>query len=640
MLHLVLNIKISLMVKSFYNYEAKNELLLQNWEKFVGAGKIPKDIKSYIQQSWIRSKHYNIDSALEHSQTKMTDANEICFIKENQFLVDQSNPYLQKLLNLMDTEMLVIALSNHKSEIVSTLGKNLRTAEKINLTPGSRWSEEDRGTNGIGTTVQESKPLSIFGHEHYSSSWHEWICTSSPILDPFTNKMLGVINLSGQKDFVPLHNIALVQSIARMIENDIYEYIQSSDASNYLHHFRSKNPIVIFDEYFQIKYTNLEAVKLLHLIKGEHFPLFPKGVNLMNVQIITNQYKDFKGKTWNVTTQPFKINNRILGRIATFEKTTSITTTTNKKLAEKQITFDSIITVNKAFKQLKVLASQYATTDLNVLISGETGTGKELFAKAIHNSSDRKDEPFVVVNCGAIPKDLIASELFGYVEGAFTNALKGGKKGKFELAHNGTLFLDEVGELPLDLQPYLLRIVEEGLVYPVGATNPELIDVRIIAATNKNLKSSIEAGTFREDLFYRLNILNLNIPSLRERKGDIAALFTAFLKEQQLHFAQVDLEIFNVLQVHNWLGNVRELRNCFHKMLFNFKLQNDRNVVTVEDLPGEYVFGEKHSITVLEEELPGLNVEDALKISRGNKTNAAKILGISRMTLYRRLKQL
>lgn len=139
----------------------------------------------------IRSKHYNINSTLEHSETKMSRTNEVSFIKENQFLINQSNPYLQKLLNLMDTEMLVIALSNHKSEIISTLGKNLSTAEKINLTPSSRWSEEDCGTNGIGTTVQESKPPSIFGHEHYSSSWHEWICTSSPILDPFTNKMLG-----------------------------------------------------------------------------------------------------------------------------------------------------------------------------------------------------------------------------------------------------------------------------------------------------------------------------------------------------------------------------------------------------------------------------------------------------------------
>ncbi len=625
------------MVQSFHDYQKNNQSLLYNWTTFIDSGNVPLNTKTYIQQSWKRSKAYNIDAALNHSPVSMSDANTTFFIKENQFLIEQSSPYLKKLMESMDSEMFGITLANHRCEVLTTMGKNLKAAERINLTPGSRWSEKDCGTNGIGTTLLESKPLSIFGHEHYSQSWHGWICTSSPILDPFTNKTLGVINLSGQKDFVPLHNIALVQSIAKMIEGSIYEHIQSSVASNYLNHFRSNNPIVIFDEYFQIKYTNLAAVRSLHLIKGEHFPLFPKGMNLMNSLTITNQYKDYNGKAWNVITQPFKINNRVLGRIAIFEKVTSIATTIGKPKSHQPTTLNHIITENYQVKQLKLLAAEYAKTDLNVLITGETGTGKELFARAIHNSSARKDNPFVVVNCGAIPKELIASELFGYVEGAFTNALKGGKKGKFTMANNGTLFLDEIGELPYELQPYLLRILEEGKVYPVGATKEQVINVRIIAATNRDLKKAISESIFRPDLYYRLNILTINIPSLRERPEDIIALFSAFLKEQKFSFIQVHPEIFQVLQRHPWIGNVRELRNCFHKTLFNFQLQNERSVLTLKDLPKEYLLSEQPLLPIIEEETIPLTIEEALKITKGNKSRAANLLGISRMTLYRKL---
>lgn len=625
------------MVQSFHNYQSKNQSYFQYWKAFIDSGELPEDMVEYIQKSWMRSKQHNIDATLEHSPMMMNDANKLYFQKENQFLIEQSSPHLKLLVEAMNTDKLLLTLANHKSEVVSTLGKNLKAAEKMNLIPGSRWSEEDCGTNGIGTAVLESKALSIFGHEHYSQSWHNLICTSSPILDPFTDKMLGVITLSGQKDFVPLHNMALVQSLTKMIESSIYDHIQYSVASNYLHFFQSKNPIVIFDEYLRIKYVNLEAVRLLHLTKGMHFQLFPTEVNLMSVATLTNQYKDYKGKTWNVSTQAFKINNRMLGRIAVFEKAITIPVTVKEKPVPKSIQLDDIITENNRVKHLKLLADQYAKTDLNVLIMGETGTGKELFARAIHNNSERKNKPFVVVNCGAIPKDLIASELFGYVEGAFTNAVKGGKKGKFTAADTGTLFLDEIGELPIDLQPYLLRILEEGKVYPVGAIEGKPVDVRIVAATNRNLLSAITAGMFREDLYYRLNILKLEIPPLRERKEDIAPLFTAFLKEQKFSFIQVEQAVLHILQTHNWSGNVRELRNCFYKTLFNFQLHHSRSTITAKDLPEEYLPKAPINLPFVEEEQIPLTIEEALAITKGNKSKAADLLGISRMTLYRKL---
>ncbi len=626
------------MVRSFHNYKAKNKTLLNNWNVFTDSGEMPADVVAHIEESWVRCKGHDLDAGLNYSPHRMSDANASALLKENRFLIEQSTPHLEQLVDLMDADTPVITLANHDCEVVTTLGKNLAMPEKVNLVPGSRWLEEDCGTNGIGTSVIEGKALSIFGHEHYCQGWHEWVCTSSPIADPFTDKMIGIINISGRKDFVPLHNIALVRSIAKMIESSIYDHVQFSVASNYAKHFSSNNPVIIFDEYFRIKYVNLEAVRSLHLLKGEHFQLFPGEVNLMHSITITNKYKDFKGKTWNVTTQSFRINNRVLGRIAVFEKVVSIPIESPKKQVIEQINFDHIITANPQIKHLKTQANQYAKTDLNVLITGETGTGKELFARAIHNNSDRKDKPFVVINCGAIPRDLVASELFGYVEGAFTNAKKGGQKGKFVAADKGTLFLDEIGELPLDLQPYLLRVLEEGVVYPVGAVEGQAVDVRIIAATNRDLKADVEADKFRADLYYRLNILKLAIPALRERKEDIPALFTAFLKEQKFPTIQVRQEVFSALQQHDWQGNVRELRNCFHKILFNFQLHNEEGIIGAKDLPEEYLATKKIFIPIDEEvkECP-LTIEQALKITKGNKSKAADLLGISRMTLYRKL---
>lgn len=249
MLHFVTNQFEKSMVKSFHNYASKNQSLLQDWERFVDSGNLSSEIKPYIGESWKRSKSLKINTSLSHSPYCMNDSNTLAFVKENQFLINQVQRHLIKLIETVDSEDLIITLANHRSEVITTVGKNLTPAERINLSPGSRWSEEDCGTNGIGTAIKESEALSIFGHEHYSQFWHELVCTTSPIKDPFTEKMLGAITLSGPKDFVPLHNMALVQNISNMIERSIYDHIQFSVASNYLEYFRSNKPLIIFDEF-------------------------------------------------------------------------------------------------------------------------------------------------------------------------------------------------------------------------------------------------------------------------------------------------------------------------------------------------------------------------------------------------------
>lgn len=273
-----------------------------------------------------------------------------------------------------------------------------------------------------------------------------------------------------------------------------------------------------------------------------------------------------------------------------------------------------------------------------ILITGETGTGKEVFAGSIHNYSNRRKEPFIAINSAAIPKTLIEFELFGYEEGAFTGAKKSGQVGKFELAHKGTIFLDEIGEMPLELQTRLLRVIEEGIVSRIGGTEPIVVDVRIIAASNKNLREEVEKGNFRKDLFYRLNVLPINILPLRHRQEDIPLLAEYFMEKlsKRLNKRMVPMteEEINKLMEYSWPGNVRELEN-FIELTIN-----------LEYVPVHILFREETYNTIATEHtIKNISLEameknhilEVLKINNGNITGAAKVLGIGRNTLYRKI---
>ncbi|MGM0846667.1 MAG: sigma 54-interacting transcriptional regulator [Bacillota bacterium] len=243
--------------------------------------------------------------------------------------------------------------------------------------------------------------------------------------------------------------------------------------------------------------------------------------------------------------------------------------------------FSSILGTSLIIQETKKIAAKLAKTGLPVLINGETGTGKELFSSAIHNESTRKHDPFLAINCGALPDDLLESELFGYEEGAFTGAVKGGKKGVFEQADGGTLFLDEIGDINLKLQARLLRVLEEMEVRRIGGTKNISVDVRIISATNKNLGKLVEAGTFREDLYHRLNVLNLNLPSLRERKEDIELLADTFILQESGSHKAISTDLLRTLENMKWKGNIRELKNTIMYML----AVSEEDVITIHDLP-------------------------------------------------------
>lgn len=316
-------------------------------------------------------------------------------------------------------------------------------------------------------------------------------------------------------------------------------------------------------------------------------------------------------------------------------------------------TFESLVGQSKSFVQLKDFAFNVARTDGTILIRGESGTGKELFAQAIHNASSRRNGPFVAVNCAALPRDLIESELFGYEGGAFTGADRKGRKGKFELANGGTLFLDEIAEMPFEMQSVLLRVLEEHSVTRVGGSESIPLDVRIISATNQNLEGYIQNSQFRLDLFYRLNVITLDIPPLRERKGDLSILADHFL----VHYAKkygkavegMALEAKEAILAHPWRGNVRELRNAIERSV----ILGEGNFLRLRDLPPDVVASfhsaaepEKPSDSTSSEGIRTIGrrerqretARDLVKRYDGNKSKVAKEMGIARSTLYQLLK--
>ncbi len=318
-----------------------------------------------------------------------------------------------------------------------------------------------------------------------------------------------------------------------------------------------------------------------------------------------------------------------------------------QRLGESKFDFNCILGESESFIEVKELARKASRSNLAVLINGETGTGKEVFANAIHYASDRKNNPIIRINCAAIPDELLESELFGYEEGSFTGAKKGGKKGKFQLAHKGTIFLDEIGDMPLHMQAKLLRVLQENEIERIGGYEPIPIDVRVIAATHQDLRKLIKEKKFREDLFYRLNVINIKIPPLRQRKEDILLFINHFLGGLNKKY-KTDITIsqraIELLLNHKWQGNIRELKNVIESAY----VLTEKDILGVKHLPSnlitfapnaasevkggtlDFILNEFEKDIILESLM-----ENNYKISK-----AAKDLGIHRTTLYKKLEKL
>ncbi len=413
-----------------------------------------------------------------------------------------------------------------------------------------------------------------------------------------------------------------------------------------------------------IKYANDQACRILNirrreLIKTPIDQLIPNWQSIAKMVSAGNEVQN-QETLINNESETLKLNlnssliidnhNHKIGFVISFRSIEKVYQLVNKYTGmHARYSFDDIIGKSKIIRQAIDYAQTISSSPSTILIEGESGTGKEVFAQSIHNASKRKDAAFVAINCGAISEGLIESELFGYDEGAFTGAKKGGHPGKFELANNGTLFLDEIGDMKPDMQVKLLRAIQESSITRIGGKKEIPVDVRIIAATNKNLIQEVEKGNFRMDLYYRISVIPLYIPSLRERKGDLPSLIRYFLNQKSLKL-QKDIphmgysELQQLLD-YNWPGNVRELENYVEQLVnFNGKIsldtfQNQKINDSAQNNTNSVMIDFESSSDFTLKDLEKRHIAICIKKHFGNMTKAAKELGISRNTLYQKTKK-
>jgi len=395
-----------------------------------------------------------------------------------------------------------------------------------------------------------------------------------------------------------------------------------------------------------LKMPGMSGLELLHRIRKE----YPDTVVIMITAFgsVDTAVEAMKAGAYDYITKPVRSEElelvvaRSLQHLSLIEENRLL-----RSSLEDKYGFENIIGHSKSLVYVLDLAARAAQTDATVLIQGETGTGKELLAKAVHFNSTRRDKPFVTINCGAIPKDLLESELFGHVKGSFTGATAH-KRGKVESADGGTLFLDEIGEMPLELQVKLLRLIQQGEIEKVGAPSASTVDVRTIAATHRNLPAMIEDGTFREDLYYRLSVIPLELPPLRERIDDIPELVQYFFAKAKRKYGREQLVLPDALMrnfsSYRWPGNIRELENIVERLVVLTKSTQ----ISVSDLP-EHLRREHPSVDTLNLEMPpqGISLEAiekelilrALQKFKWNQTHAARYLDISRKALMYRMEK-
>ena len=428
--------------------------------------------------------------------------------------------------------------------------------------------------------------------------------------------------------------------LSRMLELEGYEVCQAGDCRTALKQLEFQSPDVVLCDVFLPDGNGVDLVSSVKKTAPnvEIILLTAHGNIPDGVQAIKNGAFDYITKGDD--------NNKIIPLVSRAVEKARMNVRLEK--LEKKVghtySFDSVLGDSKALKDAVSLAQKVSGTDVPVLLTGETGTGKEVFAQAIHYNSKRAKQNFVAVNCSSFSKELLESEMFGHKAGSFTGALKD-KKGLFEEADNGTIFLDEIGEMAIELQAKLLRILETGEYIKIGDTKPTRVNVRVVAATNRNLPEEITAGRFREDLFYRLSVFQIHLPPLRERAGDVRILAKAFVKDFSVRLARPVTEItpafLEALEQQPWKGNIRELRNVIERSLIvceserldvadlPLDIQNTHYEQSDETTPGSF------ELSAMERR----HIARVLEYTKGNKTEAARLLKIGLTTLYRKIEE-
>lgn len=631
--------------------------IVQNTKEYYIEGNIQPEfpIRTEILQSWKRSKMFGVNPYQKRVEKSVKKSQLQDSRERNNKLLYFANKDIAHFMETLGDKETIITISDNNGLLIDAYGDTIikKKAEEINFLPGALWSEEIAGTNAIGTVIKNKQPIQILFTEHFSAGWKDWFCAAAPIFHPITNELIGVLDLSGKWKNTNSHTLGLAISKANKLTRRIEELLYSDGiqmnpfiktmVNSYEH------GVMLLDESKQILKMNdklAAMIKDINISKNlVDYPEIEKIVDYVlhnKHEIKVEEEVSIENKKYICTVQPVVLDEHMMIGIFVYLREIVFSTKheqnaqSPKKSNTKPITkytFDNMIGSSKEFNKTKQRAMKAANLNSTLLLHGETGTGKEMFAQAIHQYSARRDKPFIAINCGAIPNELIESELFGYESGAFTGANPKGKPGKFELANGGTLFLDEIGDMPLNVQVHLLRVLEDRVVTRVGGSKSIPIDVRIIAATHRDLKESVKKGDFREDLLFRLRVIQLNIPSLRDRAADIPDLARYYVHLLSKNFGTENIELLpktiKHLQAYSWPGNIRELRNVIEQALFNM----EGNIILPNDLPAEIVDVSKNENPEKE------HLIQAIQLSGGNITEAAERLGISRATMYRRMKK-
>ena len=546
----------------------------------------------------------------------------------------------------------------------------------INFRPGALWTESAVGTNGPGTALATGRPVHIVGAEHFCETLHQWHCAAVPVRDQTTHEVLGVIDISGLRDHAHPHTLELAVALAASVE----QMLTAREAERryaVLHRLAElttsygAEALVAVDRGGRVLYAtpatpaglrpDTVAPEALRAAIASHLRSIDGDGRARDVLLELYEDVGLTAVSHPVLDGRTAVGTCLLLRTGTAARTARAVVPTppaaspavvavsrpRPGAAPPRYSFFDVIGGSPQLAAACRIATAAASNALPVLIVGESGTGKEVFAQAIHEGSARRDRPFVAVNCAALPRELVESELFGYVGGAFSGARREGSPGKFQAAHGGTIFLDEIGELPATAQATLLRVLQEGEITAVGSAHSKALDVRVIAATNRDMPAALASGQMRSDLYYRLNVLSIELPPLRERLADVPDLAHHFLDAAGLEVGRPGLAlapaVIELFQRYAWPGNVREMKNLIRRLA----ALASGPTITADDLPPAIARGDapvpRGAAVAAAAPAPGDDPERARTIAAVSTARtmaeAAARLGVTRSTLYRRLER-
>ena len=629
-------------------------------------------VRPLVLESWKRCLPF-LGRKLAKKRTCLEQSALTHVMQQNRELLACAIPVIEYLNTILGSSSTVVLLTSGDGVLLHKhVGTKSRAAAAL-LSLGMLMGEEYEGTTSTALCLREQSVVELFGAEHLIREEEDLCCISAPIFGG-KRRMLGVLTIALPLELYHLHTSGMVLMAAKDISDQHHLHDLLSDQEAILE--QVDTGIVVLDKNGGIKAANCTGRSMLHIspppaplgnindVLGSAESLLMMIQSRKNIRDRECFFNLTDGGSLQCMLSAAPIPND-KGMVLFLHEASKAQRLAAHSVGAKAIyTFSSIIGESPSLQKAIELSKVASHSNITTLILGESGTGKELFAHAIHNASARKNAPFVVVNCGALPRDLIQSELFGYDPGAFTGAQKQGKPGKFELAEGGTIFLDEIGDMPLEAQINLLRVIQNKEVSRIGGKFSRPIDVRIIAATNKRLQQSVRDGSFREDLFYRLSVLTIDVPPLRERQQDVMLLAESFLRAgvQAIHkpCRGFSAEVAEIFSRYPWPGNVRELENIVERSLNIAR----GDTIEREDLPLSLLEREDEDLggrnrwqaapapgNIPAAVLPGRDtgrggtlqsreVEillDVLKANGGNMRKTAQELGIARSALYAKL---